>query len=117
MSQITIRGLITTTELKRGEEVTVEYTDHIAALLDRGYVREITDQSPQALAETERLADEEAQKARDELGVPPRAASKSEWQEFLTSKGIGYTSDETKADLIELWDTYPGDDPADAQSA
>ncbi|QKY79964.1 hypothetical protein PQD13_gp52 [Gordonia phage Clawz] len=110
MSEITIRGLITTTELKRGEEVTIEYTDHIEALIERGYVREVTDQSAKARTVTERVADEEAEKARTELGVPSRSASKAKWQEFLTSKGIEYASDDSKDELIAAWDRHDAGD-------
>ena len=38
MTAVTIRGLISTTRLRAGDEVTVEYTDSIADLERAGYV-------------------------------------------------------------------------------
>lgn len=39
MTAVTIRGLISTTRLRAGDEVTVEYTDSIADLERAGFIR------------------------------------------------------------------------------
>lgn len=43
MAEVKIKGLIATTELKVGETATVERTEHIQGLIDRGFVREYTE--------------------------------------------------------------------------
>lgn len=114
MSEITIRGLITTTELKRGEEVTVEHTEHIDALIESGYVKRVQKVGPDGRTELERFADEEAARVKAELGVPDDDETREVWRKFLQDKGIQFNQSDSKAKLIELWRNYDPDDQAPA---
>ncbi len=51
MSEITIRGRIATTTLRRGETVTVEHTDVIDRLIAGGYVEPVGQPAPAAAPE------------------------------------------------------------------
>lgn len=101
---VTIEGRIATTYLKVGEQATVERTDRIDRLIERGYVRLVGDESlvgavyPTPDEETEDDGPED-----DEVQAPPQSATRAEWEEFLISQGIPWPDDATKADLIEAW--------------
>lgn len=114
MSEVTIKGRITTTELRAGEEATVEYTEHIDDLIERGYVVKVRAKGADGLTDLEREADAEAQRVKDELGVPSDDDTREVWRKFLSDKGIAWNQGDTKAVLIEKWRTY---DPADEQAA
>lgn len=57
-------------------------------------------------AESEQVADEQAS---EELGVPARNASREDWAEFISSKGIEFTEDAGRNDLRDLWDENGGE--------
>ncbi len=69
MTAVTIRGLISTTRLRAGDEVTVEYTDSIADLERSGYVEVVND-----VAESEDNRGDEPENTIPEE-VPPSESS------------------------------------------
>lgn len=71
MTAVTIRGLISTTRLRAGDEVTVEYTDSIADLERSGYVEVVNDAD---VAESEDTRGDEPENNIPE-GVPPSESS------------------------------------------
>ncbi|AKF14285.1 hypothetical protein SEA_VINCENZO_23 [Mycobacterium phage Vincenzo] len=112
MAKVTIEGSITpSTFLARGARVTVQRTERVERLIKAGFVVEV----PDARTDTEREADDQAQAARDELGVPARNASRDDWAEFLASHPTGgfVTEGKNRDQLIAEWDAY--DAPADAE--
>lgn len=125
MSKVTIEGSISpSTYLARGERATVQRTEKIDRLIERGFVVVVDDHADaphpvfddenvmnQRISELEKHADAEAQKARDELGVPPRngsGATRAAWAEFLSKQNppIEFTDDDGRDELIALWDDY-----------
>lgn len=71
MTAVTIRGLISTTRLRAGDEVTVEFTDSIADLERSGYVEVVSDGS---LGELEDDRSDEPENSIPEE-VPPSESS------------------------------------------
>lgn len=113
MSKVTIKGRVSTTYLTAGEEATVEYTDTIQGLIDRGYVK-VLDASQASVSltgavtphdEADRAAEEHLE-ASNAPSVPNKSASKAEWRGFLESHGIIAPEDATRDELIEAWDVY-----------
>lgn len=110
MSKVTIKGRVSTTYLTAGEEATVEYTDTIQGLIDRGYVKVLN--APQESVsltgvvtphdEADRAAEEHLE-ASNAPSVPNKSASKAEWAEFLTDQGIEFGEDESRNDLVNRW--------------
>lgn len=106
-STVTIRGRIATTRLRAGETVTVEHTDAVQALIDRGYVTVVD--TPDAGGSlvgtvTPDAGADEPQEDVEEGPVPPsRSASKADWQEFLDGQGILVDADLTRDELVALW--------------
>lgn len=120
MAVVTIEGSLSPSALlARGERRTVQLTERVQRLIDAGFVKvvdsdagdapePVLDPQPEADLRTdlEKHADDEAQKARDELGVPSRGGSTEDWQKFLTEKGIDFNDDDSRAVLIDRWDNY-----------
>ncbi|AHB79342.1 hypothetical protein JAMAL_22 [Mycobacterium phage JAMaL] len=105
MARITIEGsrLSPSTFLAAGERATVQRTERVERLLARGFVVEV----PEQRTVTEVEADEQADQSREELGVPPRNASRDDWAEFLAQHPGGFvTEDKDRAALIAEWDAY-----------
>lgn len=107
---VTIRGRIATTRLRAGEVVTVEHTDAVQALIERGYVTVVdapdTGGSLVGTVTPDAGADEPQEDVEDveEGPVPPaRSASKADWQEFLDGQGILVDADLTRDELVALW--------------
>lgn len=110
MSTVTITGRIATVDLDRGETVTVERTERIDRLIEKGYVAISGDDALVGAAypaETSEAVDE-AQGApadtADEDDAPARSASRAQWADFLLGLGYDVSDDQTRADLIEVWD-------------
>lgn len=104
---VTITGRIATTYLDRGETVTVERTDRIDRLIEEGYVAISGDDTIVGAAypaETSEAVVDAAGVPDDALEAPGRNASRAEWVEFLTAQGFEVDDDQTRDDLIEVWD-------------
>lgn len=110
MSKVTIKGRVSTTYLTAGEVATVEHTDTVQGLIDRGYVK-VLDASQASVSltgavtppdEADRAADEHLE-ASNAPSVPNKSASKAEWAEFLTDQGIEFGEDESRNDLVNRW--------------
>lgn len=102
---VTIVGRIATTYLDRGETVTVERTDRIDRLIEKGYVAISGGDSLVGAAypaETSEAAHDETS-GQDDPGAPARNASRAEWVEFVTAQGFDVTEDQTRDDLVEEW--------------
>ncbi|ACF05023.1 hypothetical protein Nigel_20 [Mycobacterium phage Nigel] len=111
MARITIEGsrLSPSTFLAAGERATVQRTERVERLLARGFVVEVPEQRTVTVTEvvTEVEADKQAAQSREELGVPPRNASRDDWAEFLAQHPGGFvTEDKDRAALIAEWDAY-----------
>lgn len=109
--------------LARGERRTVQRTAQVDRWIDAGFVV-VVDDADDAIArlatgldvptasltdlrtDEQRRVDEDAQRVRDELGVPSRGGSTEDWQKFLASKGIAFNDDDQRAVLIDRWDHY-----------
>lgn len=103
---VTITGRIATTYLDRGETVTVERTERIDRLIEKGYVAISGDDTLVGAAypaETSEAVLEEASGSDDALEAPGRNASRAEWVAFLTAQGFDVTEDQTRDDLVEAW--------------
>lgn len=70
MSEITIRGRIATTSLRRGETVTVEHTDAIDRLISGGFVEQVGQAAP---AEPEQPAEDATDEAPTESDPEPES--------------------------------------------
>lgn len=110
MSKVTIKGRVSTTYLTAGEEATVEHTDTVQGLIDRGYVKVLNaSQASVSLTGVVTPQDEADRAAEEHLdtsnapSVPNRSASKAEWAEFLTDQGIEFGEDESRNDLVDRW--------------
>lgn len=106
MSNVRIRGRISTTTLKRGEERTVERTPQVDGLIREGYVTVVGGEKAavEALPEPETPVDEP-------ITAPSRSASKQDWRDFLDAVGIKFEEDLTRDELIALW--TPEEAPTD----
>ena len=110
MSKVTIKGRVSTTYLTAGEVATVEYTDTVQGLIDRGYVK-VLDASQASVSLTGVVtphdegdrASEEQLDTSNAPSVPKKSASKAEWVEFLTDQGIEVGEDDTRDDLVDHW--------------
>ena len=103
---VTIVGRIATTYLDRGETVTVERTERIDRLIEKGYVTISGDETLVGAAypaETSEAAREAARGPDDAPEAPGRNASRAEWAEFVTAQGFDVTEDQTRDDLVEAW--------------
>lgn len=104
---VTITGRIATTYLDRGETVTVERTDRIDRLIEKGYVAISGDDTLVGAAypaETSKDAVDATGRSDDAaLEAPGRNASRAEWAEFVTAQGFDVTEDQTRDDLVEAW--------------
>lgn len=120
--KITIRGSISPAAgvLPRGEVKTVEWSKEWQSKIDKGYV-DLIAESIDELTVTEHEADEQAQKARDELETedpddrvpadpPPRSGAGSgreDWAEFLAVHPHGFvTEGKDRSQLINEWDEF-----------
>lgn len=110
MSKVTIKGRVSTTYLTAGEVATVEHTDTVQGLIDRGYVR-VLDASQASVSLTGAVTphDEGDRAAEEHLdtsnapSVPNKSASKAEWAEFLADQGIEFGEDDSRDDLVKRW--------------
>lgn len=104
---VTIVGRIATTYLDRGETVTVERTERIDRLIEKGYVAISGDDALVGAAypaETSEAAHGDDRGPDDTaLEAPGRNASRAEWAEFVTAQGFDVTEDQTRDDLVEAW--------------
>ncbi|APQ42284.1 hypothetical protein PBI_RICH_23 [Mycobacterium phage Rich] len=103
MAQITIEGSISPAAgLARGERRTVQDTPDVRAFVAKGFAVIVDERT-----ETEREADEQAEFARDALGVPARNASRDDWAEFLAQHPGGFVTEGKNRDqLIAEWDAW-----------
>lgn len=104
MATITIEGSISPAAgLARGERRTVQDTPDVRAYVAKGFAVIVEDER----TDIEREADEQAEIARDALGVPARNASRDDWAEFLAQHPGGFvTEGKTRDQLIAEWDAY-----------
>ena len=105
---VTITGRIATTYLDRGETVTVERTERIDRLIEKGYVAISGDDALVGAAypaETDEAAhgDDRGPEPAEEDEAPARNASRAEWAEFLTGQGVEVDDDTTRDEMVELW--------------
>lgn len=120
---VTIEGTLTpSVHLPTGQRTTVAYTAIVQRRVDYGYIK-IVDVIPAVTPEpaapadertdSEREADEQAEAARQELGVPSRGASRVDWATFLLGKAVITQAQHDdpelgRNDLLELWDGWDG---------
>ncbi|WAB09199.1 hypothetical protein SEA_LITTLEMUNCHKIN_23 [Gordonia phage LittleMunchkin] len=96
--KVTIEGSLSpSTELARGERRTVALTDRVQRLVDRGFVI-IVDEHDEPADAPEANPDQ-----LNELVEPKANASRPKWAEWLSHKGIDYTDDHTRDDLVGIW--------------
>lgn len=106
---VTITGRVATTYLDRGETVTVERTERIDRLIEKGYVALSGDDAlvgaayPSETSEAVYGEDRGQEPAEDDE-APARNASRADWAEFLTGLGYAVGEDESRDDLIAVWD-------------
>lgn len=106
MASVIIRGRINTTALAAGQTAEVERTDRIDRLVDKGYVEIVGD----TVVNPEPIVSGPSVEIVGE--VPPVEGTGSgiqAWRKFMQDNGFELAGDESKTDLIELWQ---GDDPA-----
>lgn len=113
MSSVTIKGRISTTMLKAGEVATVEWTDRVENLVNRGYVAVVESSqggasltgviTPPAGDGSDSRGDSEGSMVPEKPEAPARSASKAEWVEFLTGQGVEIDDTLTRDDLVNLW--------------
>ena len=104
MATITIEGSISPAGgLARGERRTVQDTPEVREYVRKGFAVGVADER----TDIEREADEQAEIARDALGVPARNASRDDWAEFLAAHPGGFVTEGKNRDqLIAEWDAY-----------
>lgn len=104
---VTIVGRIATTYLDRGETATVERTERIDRLIEKGYAAISGDDSLVGAAypaeTSEAVVEATSGPEGAALEVPGRNASRAEWAEFVTAQGFDVTEDQTRDDLAEVW--------------
>ncbi|AGT12760.1 hypothetical protein PHELEMICH_24 [Mycobacterium phage Phelemich] len=103
VATITIEGSISPAGgLARGERRTVQDTPEVREYVRKGFAFIVDERT-----DTEREADEQAEIARDALGVPARNASRDDWAEFLAAHPGGFVTEGKNRDqLIAEWDAY-----------
>jgi|SRR5690625_2431856 len=119
MAAVTITGRINTVLLARGETVTVERTDRIDRLAQRGFITIEPQTSPESTqthagdtgAHTVDETDPSAHSDDESVDSdePPRSgpgSHRDEWVRHLIDHDIDHDPTATKSDLIELWDTH-----------
>lgn len=122
MAEVTVEGTLTpSVYLAKGARVRVELTDAVRRKVKRGYVKivehhgddplPVGEFAPDLRTDSEREADEQAQAARDELGVPSRGASRVDWATFLLGKGAITQNQHDdpevgRNDLLDIWDQF-----------
>ena len=105
---VTITGRVATTYLDRGETVTVERTERIDRLIEKGYVAISGDDALVGAGYPSETSEAVGEATRgpepvEEDEAPGRNASRAEWAEFLTAQGFDVTEDQTRDDLVEAW--------------
>lgn len=106
MASVIIRGRINTTALAAGQTAEVERTDRIDRLVKKGYVEIVGD----TVVNPEPIVSGPSVEIVGE--VPPVEGTGSgiqAWRKFMQDNGFELAGDESKTDLIELWQ---GPDPA-----
>ena len=102
MGSITVRGLISSTYLERGQVETVEDTDLILNLIDQGYLEKVR---PAQLQKEQPATSAPA--VQSDTGEPSRGASTAVWQQFLEDNDVSTEGLTTRSQLQEAWDTRP----------
>ena len=117
MAEVTIEGSATPcVELARGVRRTVQLTDRVQALIDRGFVI-VVDSAPTARhaapepvavePEPEPVVAAESEHSR----VPSRAASADTWRAFLAEEHVDFPADAGRDALIGVWERYADEHP------
>ena len=127
MAEVTIEGSLTPSVfLAKGQRRTVQLTEQVQQLIDRGYVvlvHAAEDGPPPAgigplptgdetTSHHYELADATPGTPGDDDDnvPPPHNASRDAWASFLTRRGIWQAEDDSRDDLIDRWDAYQDDD-------
>lgn len=100
----------------RGERKTVQHTDRIDRLVEKGYIVivETFDGAPEPDEDQDDEQDDQADDSSRDESAPPKAnASRVDWAEFLTSQGVSFPDDEggewaSRDDLIIIWQQASG---------
>lgn len=95
MSNVRIKGRISTTTLKRGDERTVARTEQVDRMIEKGYVTVVSEETPAEPAPVEDVP--------EEATPPSRSASRQDWRDFLDSVGVKFDETYTRDELIALW--------------
>lgn len=107
MGTIHVKGRINNTYLRRGEEATVERTETIDKLIERGYLSEV-----KCACSTDPIGDGQPEDS-PEWTPPAKSATRAEWAEFLSRGGFQFESDATRADLIRQYEAYSASLPVE----
>lgn len=101
MGTIHVKGRINNTYLRRGEEATVERTETIDKLIERGYLSEV-----KCACSTDPIDGGGEPEESPEWTPPAKSATRAEWAAFMGRGGLQFESDATRADLIRQYEDY-----------
>jgi hypothetical protein len=104
--QVEIEGRSPNSVIEVGERRTVTRTAYINTLVRNGFVKIVglvpgkkPEPAPEATPDEPTPSSDEV----GEIAAPAESATKAVWQSFLTERGVDYTTNDTKAALIERW--------------
>ncbi|WP_114719170.1 hypothetical protein [Rhodococcus sp. AG1013] len=107
MTTVRVRAEQATVDWERGSEFEVERTPFVDRLITDGRLT-VLDSASQSAAENEGL-DTEPGLPIASSDEPPRAGKGSglaQWRDFLDRKGVEYSDDASRDDLIAVWDEH-----------
>jgi hypothetical protein len=112
MATVTIRGSIMPSAfLPRGQEVTVQRTEQIDALIRQGFVDVIAEHDD-ATPEGKVVSPEPPAPASDEPKHPAKNARREDWAEFLATTPLAdKITDQSRDQLVGLWEAYVDEHP------
>lgn len=106
MATVTIEGSLTPcSELRTGERRTVQLTERVQRLIDRGFVVLVKTAAPR------RPVGKPVQSAADvpyRAGEPAWSASRDEWAAFVIANGQLVVAADMKGDIIHRWQARTG---------
>ncbi|QGJ95811.1 hypothetical protein J1770_gp25 [Gordonia phage EMoore] len=109
MAEVTIKAQQSVGRLRAGDVVTVERSDHVNGLIDRGRVTVVDDDTITDSGTVIVDGDEALPVRPDELPEPPkRSASRDDWAEYLARRVHveGGTEGKTRGELLEAYDRF-----------
>ncbi|WP_328856916.1 hypothetical protein OG579_17110 [Williamsia herbipolensis] len=106
-TEVTIEWQMTTQGYQVGDVCTVERTEFIDDLIERQVVVVVERELDEAVYPGGDTVPGSTPHAEQQLtDAPNRNAKRDEWAEFLTAASVAFTENDSRDDLVALWDAH-----------